>query len=74
MEGHTHQYLHQILDLPLYPYKYSTIGMQELGPTRLAYEQTVSFPTLGHHEYPWRRNYTSEIRDNQKLDDSSKIF
>ena len=48
--------------------------MQELGPTRLAYEQTVSFTTLGHHEYPWRRNYTSEIRDNQKLDDSSKIF
>ena len=50
------------------------MGMRELGPTRLTSEQNGSFPTLENQEYTWRPNDTSEIKENQKREDFSKIY
>ena len=50
------------------------MGMRELGPTGLTYEQTGSFTSSGNQEDTWSHNGTSEIRNNHKQDDSSKIF
>ena len=45
------------------------MGMRYLGPMRINYEQTGSFPTLEHQEDTWNHNGTSERRENHKLDD-----
>ena len=43
------------------------MGMQDMGSASLNSEQTGSFTTLAHHEYPWRHNDISERIDNHKL-------
>ena len=42
------------------------MDMKELGPKRLTYEQTVSFPLSYNQEDTWSHNDTSERIDNQK--------